>query len=711
MRKFVNNIFITMIAVFVMLLTACSNDNETEKIEDLSPTTTNTMEETFTTEADIQVVSSYPRVLETTAEDIEYVYHSNGMFCIFTGEKFGFLHEDGREITPFIYDNAYPFNEDLACVMKDGKYGFIDKDGKEKIPFVYDKAASFSDGLAYFEIENTYGFINQEGEEMFLLDCDSVSSFTEGRAFFSVGGKYGYIDKNGKKVIDNIYDDAHYFKEGLAKVRKGIYTGVIDTEGKEIIPVDYDNLQIDEKNIKTIKDDVETYFDFAGKKIISSEVNDDVDDNQIGEDNNLFIVCQDEKYGIKDDKGELKVPFKYDYIYSQDTKNGEAYVVIRSDDKFGILSLSNFTETIPPTYDSIRTFHEGYAIVYLDDECGLIDENGSMAIPIGEYDYIFSVFDSLLCLKKDDRYYLADNNGEKISSKYYDDINQYSKAGDFQIFKKNGKKGLLDSNGNEVVSASYAYISGTFNEVYHSNTSLIATNYRNPKKNHIIVVDEYQDIDLSEIVLVNEITPKLQPYHDLIQKCITDSILVSSSDLKTLKLFNVDGYEDPILYCYKEPVINMAFPESDSVFYSIENNQVKEVFRGNECGGSMRGNYVQLYFEKETGEILLGTNGFYGGFGGYASDFIIYKNNKEYLNMHWISQGRGYFLHDDSYLLKYAHLFYDDEGNPFSKENILDVEYMTGYSINHDAVSIEEYNNKLKLYIINPMEFQYYNYD
>lgn len=708
MKKFVKNISITIIAVFVIFfMVASSNKDKIEKNQDILPMA-NTVEETLTTQAAVQVDTSYPKILKPSADQIEFAYQSDGIFCIWTGEKFGFMDEDGRELAPYIYDSAYPFNEGLACVMKDGKYGFIDKDGNEKIPFIYDKATPFSEGLAYFEIEDTYGFINQLGEEIFVLDCDSVSSFKEGRAFFSVNGKYGYIDCNGKKVIDNVYDDAHYFKAGLAKVRVGGYTGVIDTDGKEIIPAEYDSVQIDEKYIITIKDDVETYFDFAGKKIISPK-----DDDRISVGNHLYIVCQDQKYGITDDQGEIKVPFKYDYISKPYTENGDStYVIIRTNDKCGILTLSDFNETISPTYDSIDTFHEGYATVYLDGMYGLIDENGSIVIPIGEYDYIFSVYDSLLCLLKEDRYYLAENNGEKISSKYYDNINQFSKVGDFQIFEKNGKKGLLDSTGNEVVSASYDYISGSYGNVYHSNTSFITTNYSDSVKNHIIVVGEYQNIDLSDITLVNVITPKLQPYHDLIQKSITESGFPAlefsatpsaASMIKTVKLFNVADYEDPILYYYTEPVIGMSFPASDSAFYCIENNQAKELVIGNECGGSARGNYVQLYFEKETGKILLGTNGFYGGFGGYSSDVRIYKNNKEYLSIQWIGQSSQNFPYDETYLLKNAHLFYDDDGNPLSKENILEVQYMSEYSINEETVSVEDYENELGKYILIPM--------
>lgn len=54
-------------------------------------------------------------------------------------------------------------------------------------------------------------------------------------------------------------------------------------------------------------------------------------------------------------------------------------------------------------------------------------------------------------------------------------------------------------------------------------------------------------------------------------------------------------------------------------------------------------------------------------------------------------------------MLKYAHLFYDGDGNPLSKENILEAESMAEYSINDEPVTIEEFNNELEKYVVNSM--------
>ena len=159
----------------------------------------------------------------STTKNIVYAAHSEGILCIYDGEKYGFIKEDGSEITPFIYNKAYPFSEGKACVYSNGKFGFIDNKGATVLPFIYNKASSFHDGLAYFEMGHKYGFINENGNQVFLLNCDSVSSFNEGLAYFSIDGKYGYIDKTGKIVIKPIYDDTGYFKGSVSIVGAGFF--------------------------------------------------------------------------------------------------------------------------------------------------------------------------------------------------------------------------------------------------------------------------------------------------------------------------------------------------------------------------------------------------------------------------------------------------------------------------------------------------------
>lgn len=65
---------------------------------------------------------------------ISWIIYSEGCYTYLSDGFYGYLAEDGSEITPCIYSEAAPFSEGLACVCLDGKYGYIGKDGETALP-------------------------------------------------------------------------------------------------------------------------------------------------------------------------------------------------------------------------------------------------------------------------------------------------------------------------------------------------------------------------------------------------------------------------------------------------------------------------------------------------------------------------------------------------------------------------------------------------
>ncbi len=50
-------------------------------------------------------------------------------------------------------------------------------------------------------------------------------------------------------------------------------------------------------------------------------------------------------------------------------------------------------------------------------------------------------------------------------------------------------------------------------------------------------------------------------------------------------------------------------------------------------------------------------------------------------------------------LLQNAELFYDENGSPYTEENILEAEYIVEYIVNEERVSVEEYNAVRRRYV------------
>ena len=680
------------------------------------------------------------------AKKIELAIVSEDNYCIFDGEKYGFITENGEEIAPCIYDIAYPFNEGLACVCKDGKYGYIDLEGETAIPFDYDRATPFVEGLAYFSIGDTYGFMDQTGTPVFQFECDSISSFQEGLAYFSKDGQYGYVDQNGQMVIKPVFDDAGYFQEGLAKVRKDGRCGVINRDGDFIIAAEYDSINIEDWFIITQSDGKYTCFDRTGKSLL--EQSDGIgyittrenyacfwkDEKQglIDEqgnvliepmydwilslipEQNLLIVQEDGLYGIVDLQGEIMIPAVYDYIrydsYEDGTEGG-MLVLTDADGKIESMDAADLSERIPCNYDSIVWLNEDKAVVSLNGLSGIIDREGRLIEPVG-YD-IIKIFDSgAVWMQKDSKTWFYNSSGEIVEDiGDYDDIFQY---GNCYQTKLNGKYGFLNEKGEKVIPTVYDSVKGY--NAYGSANVCILTDYSSDIRDSVIKTGETQQTDISNALLQNEITPRIGLYQRFTQNgCISvDDFTVNGFTAsqeylkeyrKTYKLYDLNHTGKPILYFQAEPYINHNFPMSYSGFYAIRDNQLVELITGYECGGSMRGDYVCLWYDRETARIFLGTNGFYGGFGGYASSGDVYDGKEGEMtsiaSFEWMTQPLAYFSDEE---LGHAELVYDNEGKPYTKEIIEQAEKEIAqiYWVNRVQTTVEEYQEMTDRYQMIP---------
>ena len=130
-----------------------------------------------------------------------------------------------------------------------------------------------------------------------------------------------------------------------------------------------------------------------------------------------------------------------------------------------------------------------------------------------------------------------------------------------------------------------------------------------------------------------------------------------------------------------------------------------ELITGYECGGSMRGDYVCLWYDRETARIFLGTNGFYGGFGGYASSGDVYDGKEGEMtsiaSFEWMTQPLAYFSDEE---LGHAELVYDNEGKPYTKEIIEQAEKEIAqiYWVNRVQTTVEEYQEMTDRYQMIP---------
>jgi hypothetical protein len=139
-------------------------------------------------------------------------------------EKENFIDKKGNFLRKDQFDEIRFFSEGLAAVKCGGKWGYINPEGKQVIPFIFNNALSFSEGMAAVKVENKAGYIDKSGKFCIQPAFDRASLFSEGLAAVMIGNEWGYINMRGDMVIEPKFDRGSVFSDGLAHV-------VIDHEG------------------------------------------------------------------------------------------------------------------------------------------------------------------------------------------------------------------------------------------------------------------------------------------------------------------------------------------------------------------------------------------------------------------------------------------------------------------------------------------------
>ena len=705
-------------------------------------------------DADTQEAETkYPIITELDARRVDYVMDSEGIYCIYVDNRYGFLTDAGEEITPFVYDEAAPFNEGLACVCVDGKYGYIDKNGNTALEFIYDYATPFVEGLAYFAIEDSYGFMDKNGVPVFYPDCDSVSSFQEGLAYFSLDGKYGYIDSTGTVAIEAAFDDADYFHGGVAKVRVENRFGVIDTLGREIVPVIYEDVSFEEGYIMAAKDgqnylygpdykragiggwsillEGESIYNLgtegrnifrlnkSGKSYLTDvsgallfELDDRYRYGVIGDMRYLVAERNEEEnsYEILDLQGNVVVPCGvYDYINSYEYSiMDEELLEVKKGGKSGFLDTVDMTLKIPMIYEDVGGFVDGHTWVMQDGMYGVIDREGNLIWPI-EYEKVRLFENGSMALWKDGKVSLYNSQSELLYQAV--DCKYITLTG--QCYEVELEKGTryVTLSGKRVDAKFFDYS----RDVYTQTNLNIGCRYGADSNDAIVKTGptEVSVVEIGGALLKNAITPRITAFNQLFLERMSHRMSeeqdfwdwgIGECSWPQFRLYAVDGCDAPILFYNEEPYSYTNFPLSSSAFYQLHNGGAVQILSGYQCGGSARGDYAVLWYDRETEQVLPGLEGGWGGFGGYAYGGYIYKCDgtvlKEAASYYSISQGIGNYCYRQEELLATPELFYDGCDVPYTSDNILDADSITEYEVNGELTTIENYQRQQDRYEI-----------
>lgn len=258
--------------------------------------------------------------------------------------KYGIVHKDGEETAKCIYEQTGTLSDGLMCVKSNEKWGFIDYMGNMIIPTVYKYSMDFEKGIVGMDDVNGGSYIISKDTRRIASfpNCSYITRlgyYDEGSLFIvSEKDGDGLVTKDGEYILPSTYSDIEIFHGcGLIGVKKTDKWGFVDTKGTLKIPYKYDQ--------------IEYHFQ-----------------------NGHIACKKGERWGIIDTSGNELVPFKYELIdqngmFSR-TKNGDKWGAIGADGK--IAFEPKYDEVGYPTttlryYPVKLNGQDGYADYYGND--------------------------------------------------------------------------------------------------------------------------------------------------------------------------------------------------------------------------------------------------------------------------------------------------------------------------------------------------------
>lgn len=161
--------------------------------------------------------------------------------------KYGYLDQNMKEKTEFLWDDATNYMEGIAAVKNGEKWALINKKGELLTDYIYEDVKRDSsnycsrNGLIWIKQQGMYILINEKLEVMGENKFEDVKAFiSEEPCAVCQNGKWGFSDQSGKLVLECSFEDADSFQIGYAPAKDNGLWGYIGSDGEVRIEYAYD---------------------------------------------------------------------------------------------------------------------------------------------------------------------------------------------------------------------------------------------------------------------------------------------------------------------------------------------------------------------------------------------------------------------------------------------------------------------------------------
>lgn len=300
-----------------------------------------------------------------------------------------------------------------------------------------------------------WGIINKKGEFITNNKYYEISKFSDGLARVSYENLYGYVDEEGKEVIKPMYESSGDFKDGTTYVLDNCRYYHINKNNEPLYNERYDDItEFSEEFAGVNYNGVWGYITKEGKVRIDFQY----------ELVSLFrkgvaVVKKKGRFGVINKDNEIILPFNYDYC-SQDFLGN---FIVRKNELCGYFSL-NGKEMMPVKYKRIQALNKDTFLVNERGQYKIIKDNNEVNLP--QVDEVMVYKESnVLVIARNGKYGMIDYNGREIMKCKYDFFRGEMDGYSFSAIL-GGKWGIVDNQGNVIVDF-------LFDEIYGDSGNLI----------------------------------------------------------------------------------------------------------------------------------------------------------------------------------------------------------------------------------------------
>ena len=386
--------------------------------------------------------------LNSNALNYQYVgTPSNHYVVVSDGKKYGYITEDGKEVTSLKYDimdsmklddntinlDGFKFVDGLAQYTEDMNYGLLNEQGKEIIDADYSSIEVINKNLIIVSDNNFY-FINQDNEKLFNQEFEMITSIEGLDSIFIVSsdGRQALINNKGEILTEYKYDSIYELVDSSSNnyvfcAMYGDYTDIYLYNSETLSFTKLDNF---DNYTPTIFNDSNIYF--VSPTGLYSIYN--INTNNITTLNNnytaigpfvnslAFAINSNNLVGYINEKEETVIDFQYDY---------------------------NNTE-------SFTTY--GLAVVGKDNLVGVINTDNEQVLDFNYLNINIINNNRFLVLDQDNNKYIIDAKGNRITETDYDNIELTDYPNIFIVSKVSNNKtlyGIINSDGEEIIPVEY----------------------------------------------------------------------------------------------------------------------------------------------------------------------------------------------------------------------------------------------------------------